>query len=118
MLNGFDLGIMLVAIVLVPYLYLALPAWLAVVLLGTGFFSVLFTVGEPVLPTRASNSLLTLLLIGADFGAAWQFGAKSPLFYATNNLVLLLAIIGMVNLDPSRDARPACRHPGRGAHAL
>jgi hypothetical protein len=97
-LNGFDLGVMLVAIVLAPYLYLALPAWLAVVLLGTGFFSVLFTVGEPILPTRAGNSVLTLLLIGADLGAAWHFGPQSPLFYATNNLVLLLAIIGMVNL--------------------
>lgn len=96
--NGFDLGVMIVAIVLVPYLYLALPSWLAVVLLGTSFFSVLWTMGEPVLPTRVANGGLTLLLIGADLGAAWQWQPPSPLFYGTNNLVLLLATIGMVNL--------------------
>jgi hypothetical protein len=97
-LNRRDLGIMIIGIVLVPYLYLALPAWLAVVLLGTGFFSLLSTVAEPILPTRARNSVLALLLVGADLGAAWQFGPQSPFFYATNNLVLLTALIGIVNL--------------------
>lgn len=96
--NDFDLGVMIVAIVLVPYLYLALPSWLVVVLLGTGFFSLLFTLGEPVLPIRAVNGGLTLLLIGADLGAAWQLGSQSRLFCFANNLVLLLAAIGMVNL--------------------
>lgn len=96
--NGFDLGAMIVAIILVPYLYLALPAWLAVGLLGTGFFSLLFTLGEPILPTRVVNGGVTLLLIGADLGAAWQLGVQSPFFYSVNNLVLLLATIGMVNL--------------------
>lgn len=96
--NGIDLGVMIVAIVLVPYLYLALPPWVAVVLLGTSFFSVLLTVGEPVLPTRTAIWGVTLLLVGADLGAAWQWRPPSPLFYGTNNLVLLLATIGMVNL--------------------
>lgn len=49
-LNLADVGVMIGAVVLVPFLYLALPAWLVAGLLALGITSELYFGGEPVLP--------------------------------------------------------------------
>ena len=51
-INIRDVALMIGAIVLVPYLYLAVPPWMAALLLGLGLFSVIQVTFEPVLPGR------------------------------------------------------------------
>jgi len=96
--NLWDVALLLGGIVLVPYLYLTLATWLVVSLLGLGMFSLLYVVWEPILQRRALIGLIASLLIGTDIMVAWQFSAHSPAFFAVNNIVLLMAVIGITNL--------------------
>ena len=93
-----DVAFMITFIILVPYLYLALPSPVVagLLLLGTG--SVLYLVVEPVLRARAARWALTLGLLVADFGAAWVWGTASAVYLAVNNLVMVLMVIGISNL--------------------
>jgi hypothetical protein len=97
-INLWDVALLLTGIVLVPYLYLYLPAWLVAGLLGLGMSTLLYTMFEPVLGRRSLVLLITLLVICADVYAArrWQFG--SPAFFLINNALLVMAVIGFSNL--------------------
>jgi hypothetical protein len=96
--NLSDIAIMVAAIVLVPYLYLALPAWMVAGLLLVGTLSILYFTCEPVLPVRWATWLATATLAGADVAAMLAFGPHSTLFFAINNLVLVLTVVGATNL--------------------
>jgi hypothetical protein len=61
-MNLRDVALMIGAIVLVPYLYLALPAWFAAALLGLGLFSVLQVTFEPIVPGRWTSWIAALVL--------------------------------------------------------
>jgi hypothetical protein len=76
---------MIGAIVLVPYLYLAVPPWLEATLLGLGLLTILQVTFEPILPGRWMPWAVTLVLLGANVGAAFVFGAPSPPFQLANN---------------------------------
>ncbi len=78
--NLWDIAVMLVGIVLVPYLYLALPLWLVAGLLTIGMLSALYFVGEPVLRSAWAIWLATLILGAADIGTMLMFGETSTLF--------------------------------------
>jgi hypothetical protein len=93
-----DVALMISGIVLVPYLYLALPSWLVAGLLALGMASSLYFMCEPVLRSRVVVWLATLTLALADLGAALAFGPASAPFFAANNLVLSLAVVGLTNL--------------------
>jgi hypothetical protein len=93
-----DVAIMVVSIVLVPYLYLALPTWLVVGLVVVGVLSVLYLVWEPVLRARWGIWLATLGLAVADVGAMHAYGAVSTPFFVINNVVLVLSTVGVANL--------------------
>ncbi|MCW5853978.1 MAG: hypothetical protein KIT87_28180 [Anaerolineae bacterium] len=93
-----DIAVMLVAIVIVPLLYLWLPLWLAASLLTLGVGSVLYTTWEPILRRPWAIWLVTLGLVGADIGAAWLLGPQSFAFSSINNVVLILSIVGATNL--------------------
>jgi hypothetical protein len=93
-----DVALIIGGIVLVPYLYLALPAWLVAGLLALGMASALYFMCEPVLRSSAAVWLATLALAGANLGVALAFGSASVPFFATNNLVLTLAVVGLTNL--------------------
>ena len=97
-LNLKDVAIMLGAIVLVPYLYLALPVWLVTGLLVSAILSVLYFTWEPILRARWAIWLAVLLLVGVDIGAALWSGTTATPFIAVNNLVLTVAIVGITNL--------------------
>jgi hypothetical protein len=97
-LNLRDVGLMVGAIVVVPHLYLALPLWLAGGLLAASFLSVFHVMGEPVLRPRWALWPAVLLLLASDVGTAHLFGARSALFSAVNDGVLMIAVVGMSNL--------------------
>jgi hypothetical protein len=98
-LNLRDVILMLGAIVVVPYLYLMLPAWLVVCLLGLGIMSVLYVTVEPLLPARTWAVWLVVLgLMGTNVATALHFGVPSSWFFAVNNAILVIAIVGATNL--------------------
>src|SRR5919109_497461 len=89
LINLWDVALMLVGIVFVPYVYLALPLWLVVALIGLAFMSIISLMLEPLVKARWLIWLVTLALLGADIGAAWQWGATSASFFVVNDLVLV-----------------------------
>jgi hypothetical protein len=97
-LNLWDVGLMVGAIIVMPYLYLALPLWLAAGLLALAFLSVFYVMAEPVLRARWAIWSAVLLLLAADVGAAQVSGAGSAVFSAVNDGVLLVAVVGLSNL--------------------
>lgn len=96
--NLWDVTFMVVAIVLIPYLYLALPVWLLAGLLGLGALSILYFTFEPVLRARLLIWLTVIACLAADLGALHWFGPTSSAFWAINNLVQVLAVVGVSNL--------------------
>jgi hypothetical protein len=97
-MNLRDVALIIGAIVLVPYLYLAVPPWLAAKLLGLGLLTILQVTHEPVLPGRWTAWAVAVGLLGADVGAALVFGAPSTPFLLANDTVLAIAIIGAAKL--------------------
>jgi hypothetical protein len=93
-----DVGVMIGAIVVLPYLYLGLPLWLVAAIFASGVLSIhYFTVG-PILRARWATWLITLMLLGIDIWSQFQFGATSTPYHLVNNTVLVLSIVGATNL--------------------
>jgi hypothetical protein len=93
-----DIALMVVLIILLPLLYLLLPLWLAATLLLLVGLSILYFTWEPVLQARWAIWLVTLSLLAIDSAAAFLFGTSQNGFFAVNNLVLLLMVLGTTNL--------------------
>ncbi len=93
-----DVAVMIGAIVLLPYLYLALPLWLVAGIFALGVLSILYFTAEPVLQARWAVWLVVLVLLGADIWTQLRFEAMSTPFLVVNNAVLVLAIVGTTNL--------------------
>jgi hypothetical protein len=89
---------MIGVIILIPYLYLALPLWLVAAIFAMAMLSILYFVGEPLLRARWANWVVALLLIGADVWTNLYFGATSTTFFLVNNTVLVLAVVGVTSL--------------------
>lgn len=96
--NLWDVTVILVGIILVPYLYLALPRWVVACLLGLGLLSVVYFLFEPLLRSRLLVWQGVVLCLGLDVGAAVWFGGQSGIFFAINNLIQVLVVIGVANL--------------------
>jgi hypothetical protein len=97
-LNLRDVAIMIGGIVLVPYLYLALPRWIVAGLLALGMLSAVYFAFEPMLRFRWAVWLITLALAACDIGTAQAFGTRSIPFVVVNNVVLMIATVGLTNL--------------------
>jgi len=93
-----DIAVMIGAIVVVPYLYLALPLWLVAGFFALAVLSILYFTAEPVLRSRGAIWLVVLVLLGADIWSNLQLGPTSVPFLIINNTVLVLAIVGATNL--------------------
>jgi len=93
-----DVAAMIGAIVVFPYLYLALPLWLVVGIFALAISSILYFTVEPVLQTRWAIWLVVLALLGGDLWTEFQFGSMSTPFVMVNNTVLILAVVGTTNL--------------------
>jgi hypothetical protein len=92
-----DVAFMLGGIVLIPYLYLLLPRWFAAGLLGLGGLGVLYIMLEPVLRARWLIWPLVSLVLVTDVSAAVWLGGQSAAFFALNNMVQLLVVVGVTN---------------------
>jgi hypothetical protein len=97
-LNLGDVAFMIGAIILIPYLYLALPLWLVTAIFTMAMLGILYFTGEPLLRARWSNWVVVLLLLGADVGANLYLGATSVTFFLVNDAVLVLAVVGVTSL--------------------
>jgi hypothetical protein len=95
--NLWDVALMLAGIVIVPYLYLWLPVWFVAGLLGLGALSLIYFLLEPILPHRLLIWLIVSGVLIADTGATLVFGGQSMVFFAINNLVQLLVVVGITN---------------------
>jgi len=96
-----DVAIMLVAIVLLPYLYLSLPGWLVVALFAVGSLGLLQLLVEPMVHgpwRRWLPWVLAAVLVAADIILARQAGTDSLPYLAVNNAVLLLTVMAVTNV--------------------
>ncbi len=96
--NLLDVAFMIVAIILVPCLYLVIPVWLMVGLLLLGVVSILYFALEPVVPARRLIWLMSIALPGADLAAYFLIGPKAREFFGLNNLLLVIVTVGLTNL--------------------
>ena len=96
--NLLDVLFLLVAIILVPFLYLALPAWIATGVPSLAVLGVLYITWEPVLRARWAIWSVAVVLLATDIGTAILSGATSTPFFAVNNAVLIVAVVGATNL--------------------
>jgi hypothetical protein len=95
--NLWDVAWMLGGIILIPYLYLFLPVGGVAGLLGLGALGILYFTLEPVLRSRWVIWPVIGIVLGADIGSALWFGEQSAVFFAVNNIVQLLAAVGIAN---------------------
>jgi hypothetical protein len=96
--NRRDVYIVLGGIVLVPYVYLALPLGAVTVFLVLISLSVVYFALEPVLRARWAIWVTAVGLIGGDVVASHVFGPMSDPFLAVNNVVLIVIVVGVGNL--------------------
>jgi hypothetical protein len=97
-LNRSDVLLMMVAIVLVPYLYLALPLWFVGVLLGALTIGILYFTLEPVAMPRWGLWLGIVALVTADLASWSRIGSTGATFALVNNAVLTVAAVGVSNV--------------------
>jgi hypothetical protein len=97
-LNLGDVAFMIGLIILIPFLYLALPLWVVAAIFAMAMLSILLFVGEPLLRARWANWVVALSLIGADVWTNLYFGSTSATFFLVNNSVLVVAVVGVTSL--------------------
>ena len=93
-----DVAIMIGAIILVPFLYLLVPTWILASLLALASISLLYFTWEPVLRSAWAIWLVTILLAGADLVTALVPVIPAIWFFAVNNIVLVISVVGVTNL--------------------
>jgi hypothetical protein len=81
-----------------PLLYLALPSWLVIGLMGLGALSAVYVVCEPVLKSAWACWLVFLLVGIAEGWAALPAGSTGRALMLVNNGVIGIAVIGVANL--------------------
>jgi hypothetical protein len=93
-----DVAFMLAGVVIVPPLYLVLPVWLVMALLVIGLSTVIYLVWEPVVRARWAIWLITFVCVAADGAAAASAGTQSQPFMAVNNVLQVMAAVGVAVL--------------------
>jgi hypothetical protein len=93
-----DVAFMMVMIILIPYLYLALPLWVVAAIFALAMMSILYFTAQPVLRSRWAVWLVVLALVGADAGSNLYFGPTSAAFSLVNDAVLVVAVVGVTAL--------------------
>lgn len=93
-----DVWILLTAIVLVPYVYLHLPLGLVAALLALTVTSILWFTLEPVLRKRALLLAIVPAAVAADIVLVMTSGALSNTFLLVNNVLMVMAVVGVANL--------------------
>jgi hypothetical protein len=96
--NMRDVWILLTAIVLVPYVYLHLPLGLVAALLALTVTSILWFTLEPVLRKRMLMLAIVPAAVAADIVLVMTSGALSNTFLLVNNVLMVVAVVGVANL--------------------
>jgi hypothetical protein len=96
--NGRDVAILLAAIVLIPYLYLALPLAVVATLLVLTTLGILYFTWAPVVQRRRPVTAIVVGALAADVAIALVEGTASNTFLAVNNVVLVVVVVGVANL--------------------
>src|SRR4051794_23220236 len=97
-INRTDIWVILLAIVLLPVLYLSLPAWGLVLLLAPSAVGIAYVTLEPLVHARPMRWLASIGLVVADILTAATYGTGGRLFLAVNDLVIIVLIVGVSNL--------------------
>ena len=94
-----DISFMMLMVILLPLLYVRLPSTAVVIIMSLVFINVLYFTFRAALPQWAAL-LIAIGLVGLDIwlaeGTEVQFA--SPGFIAVNNILLLVAVIGVCTL--------------------
>lgn len=97
-INLWDVGLMIGASVVVPYLDQIVPLWIVTGLLAVALLGMLYAGGEPVLSQRWMLWIVVLSLMGADVVIARVAGTANASYWIVNDTVLLLAVVALTNL--------------------
>ena len=93
-----DLALMVLFIILVPFLYLVLPSRFVAALLLLAALSILYFTWEPVLHAPWATWLAVCALLAADLETFFLLGMRSNGFFAVNDAVLVVIVVGIGNL--------------------
>jgi hypothetical protein len=96
--NLADLVFMVVGVLLVPYLYLALPNWLLLCLIVGEVLGILYLAWEPVLRARWAIWMAAVTLLAVDAAALHIYGVTSRTYLAINNMALVVIVVAIANL--------------------
>lgn len=96
--NLWDMGALLIGIVVIPYCYLLLPTWLVISLLGIAALSMVYFCLEPLVQQRWQRWAILLLLGVSNWGTLTWSGAPRTLFWSSNNLLQIIVVVGITNL--------------------
>lgn len=105
-INLSDVSFVIVAVVVVPYLYLALPRWSVAVVLSLSVLSVLGCLLEPLLRWQIAVWGTAVVIVAIDGVMALEAGTHSPAFLGVNDAVVILVAIGIANLWAQGGLRP------------
>jgi hypothetical protein len=97
-LNLWDIALILVGVLAIPYFYLLLPRWAVAGLLGLGAVGIGYQLAEPLFRQTAGRWLFVLALAGVDLLALRHYGAGSQPFLWVNNLLQITVVVGVSNL--------------------
>lgn len=93
-----DIAILMTTIALIPYLYLELPLVVVASIVTITVTSILYFTLEPVLRRGAAIAAVVAVAIGADMALAFTQGTTSNAFLAVNNVLMVVAVVGVANL--------------------
>jgi hypothetical protein len=95
--NLWDVMAMLCGILIIPYLYRWLPAWLVGGLLGLSALGLSYFTFEPVIASRPVLWSTVWILCVIDVLSLYGFRANGRAFFAVNNLAQVIVLVGIVN---------------------
>lgn len=93
-----DVAFMAGAIVVVPFVYLALPLAVVATLLCLVALNLVYLLVRPAVTSTGVATALGLLVVAADTIAAIEYGSEGNRFLALNNVALVLLAIAVANM--------------------
>ena len=93
-----DIAVLLLAVLVLPYVYLALPTYVVLCILAVGIAGVLDVSGEPLLPSARVRRVLIMVALVSIAGVATLSGAGTVVSFAANDIVIVAVAVGGASL--------------------
>lgn len=93
-----DAASIVVTVVAAPFVYLALPAWAAALLIVPSSLGLVYFTLEPIGRRRAVAVLAAATLIGLELTASRLFGQTDDRFLTINDVIITVIVVGIGNL--------------------